>query len=210
MAEVIETVTIDTQTITVTETAQNHFRELLKKEAVEGMNLRAFAANPGTAHAEVAITFCPSGEAEAQDIVLSFGDFILYLEANSKAPLENATIDFIEDALGGQLSIKAPFLKGRTPAGEATLSERIQHVIDSEINPNLASHGGKVALIEILPTKDEAEVIVVLQMGGGCQGCGMAQSTLKNGIEKTLKEKFPEILEIRDATDHTTGENPYY
>jgi Fe/S biogenesis protein NfuA len=183
---------------------------LLKKEAVEGMSLRVFAANPGTAHAEVSITFCPMGEAEKDDYILSYPDFDLYLESSSKAPLEDAVIDFVEDPMGGQLSIKAPFLKGRTPPGDASLAERIQHVIDVEINPNLASHGGKASLIDIIPAKDTEGVIVVLKMGGGCQGCGMAEVTLKNGIEKTLKEKFPEILEIRDATDHTTGKNPYY
>ena len=52
--------------------------------------------------------------------------------------------------------------------------------------------------------------IVVLQFGGGCHGCGMAGATMKNGIEKTLKEKFPEITEVRDATNHALGENPYY
>ena len=82
-------------------------------------------------------------------------------------------------------------------------------MIDSEINPNLAGHGGKVSLVEIIKAESDARAIVVLQFGGGCHGCGMAGVTLKNGIEKTLKENFPEIVEIRDVTDHTKGEDPY-
>ncbi|HXH55230.1 MAG TPA: NifU family protein [Gammaproteobacteria bacterium] len=191
----------------VTEAAQKHFSNLLKKEEVEGMNLRVFVANAGTVHADVSVTYCPPGEEVATDFSLPFESFKLFIDIDSKDSLTDARIDFIEDALEGHLSVKAPFLKGREPALTSTLTERIQFVIDSEINPNLAGHGGKVSLIEIID--DQSGSIVVLQFGGGCHGCGMAGVTLKHGIEKTLKEKFPEIVEIRDATDHTTGADPY-
>lgn len=192
----------------VTEAAQKHFSNLLQKEAVEGMNLRLFVANPGTIHAEVSVTFCPPGKEESTDFSLPFENFNLYVASHSKEPLRDAKIDFVEDVLEGHLSIKAPFLKGRQPAATCSLQERIQFVIDSEINPNLAGHGGKVSLVEIIGAEEGK--IIVLQFGGGCHGCGMAGVTLKHGIEKTLKENFPEIVEIRDATDHTTGEAPYY
>jgi Fe/S biogenesis protein NfuA len=161
-------------------------------------------ANAGTVHADVSITFCPPGSEERSDIPLCFGDFILFVDKTSQDPLNAAVVDFKGDGLGGQLSIKAPYLKGVVPKSDSALRERVQYVIDSEINPNLASHNGRVSIVDILEEK-----IVVLQFGGGCHGCGMANVTLKHGIEKTLKEKFPEIVEIRDATDHTTGEDPY-
>lgn len=192
----------------VTKAAQKHFLNLLQKEEIEGMNLRMFVANPGTIHAEVSVTYCPPGEEESSDLALPFESFKLFIADDAKEPLTDARIDFIEDALEGHLSVKAPFLKGRQPAATSSLQERIQFVIDSEINPNLAGHGGKVSLVEICDEGDKGK-IVVLQFGGGCHGCGMAGVTLKHGIEKTLKEKFPEIVEIRDATDHTTGEAPY-
>ena len=200
----------------VTEAAQKHFSNLLQKEEIEGMNLRVFVANAGTIHADVSVTYCPPGEEVPTDFALPFESFKLFIDLDSKDSLTDARIDFIEDALEGHLSVKAPFLKGREPATTSTLTERIQFVIDSEINPNLAGHGGKVSLIEIMGAQNpsaeaskEIGTIVVLQFGGGCHGCGMAGVTLKHGIEKTLKEKFPEIVEIRDATDHTTGEDPY-
>lgn len=191
----------------VTETAEQHFLGLLQKqrEDTSGLNLRIEVANPGIALAEVSITYCAPGEEEATDIPLSFQDFTLFVANNSKLALQDAVIDIKTDALGEQLSIKAPNLKGQVPHLDAPLSERIQYVIDTEINPNLAGHGGRVNLVDLLE-----ESIVVLQFGGGCHGCGMANVTLKQGIEKTLKEKFSEIVEIRDVTDHTTGENPYY
>lgn len=191
--------------IDVTSSALNHFERLLQKEDLEGMNLRMFVANPGTLHADVSVTFCPPGEQEANDLVLPFENFNLFIAYDSKEALFEAKVDFKEDKVGGQLSIKAPYLKGREPSVESPLKDRIQFVIDSEINPGLAGHGGRVSIVDISESG-----IVVLQFGGGCHGCGMASVTLKHGIEKNLKEKFPEIVEIRDATDHTTGENPYY
>jgi len=193
--------------VVVTQAAQDHFRSLLAKED-EGMNLRVFVANAGTAHAEVSVTFCPPGEEEADDIALDFENFNLFIERASKDALTEGNIDFKADALGGQLSIKAPYLKGRVPETDSPLWERVQYVIDSSINPNLAGHGGRVSIVDIIDAPEGK--IVILQFGGGCHGCGMASVTLKHGIEKTLKENFPEIVEIRDATDHTTGETPYF
>ena len=188
----------------VTEAAKAHFRGLLDKEEITGMNLRMCVANAGTIHADVSITFCPPGEEELSDVRLHFEDFILFVDKGSKDALNTAVVDFKADGLNGQLSIKAPYLKGVAPKPDSSLRERVQYVIDSEINPNLANHGGRVDIVDILEEK-----IVVLRFGGGCHGCGMAGVTLKHGIEKTLKEKFPEIVEIRDVTDHTTGEDPY-
>lgn len=196
---------LDGSCVTVTEAAANHFRQLLQKEDIEGMNLRVFVSHPGTPHAEISVTFCPPSEEEASDIPVSLGDFTVFIDGQSLDALREAKIDFKEDKVGGQLSIKAPNLKGREPSIGSSLRDKIQYVIDSEIDPSLAGHGGRVSIVDILEGG-----IVVLQFGGGCHGCGMANVTLKHGIEKTLKGKFPEIVEIRDVTDHTTGENPYY
>lgn len=191
--------------ITVTKQAEKHFLELLAKEETPGLNLRIYVANPGTAIAEIGLTFCPPNEHEKNDLRIQFEGFILYVDSASKNALKEARIDFQEDDLGGQLSIKAKNLRGAMPSDASPLSDRIQYLLDAEINPNLASHGGRVRLVEILE-----DSIIVLQFGGGCHGCGMANVTLKNGIEKTLKERFPEIIEVRDITDHSTGKNPYF
>ena len=81
---------------------------------------------------------------------------------------------------------------------------RIQEMIDYQINPAVAGHGG---FIELIDFKDGT---VYLRMGGGCQGCGMANVTLKQGIERMLREEIPEIQQIMDETDHAGGSNPYY
>lgn len=84
------------------------------------------------------------------------------------------------------------------------IKKKIQGVLDAEINPAVAAHGGWVELIDV--KKNE----VFIKMGGGCQGCGMADVTLKQGVEKSIRQAVPEIGAIMDTTDHATGRNPYY
>jgi Fe/S biogenesis protein NfuA len=84
------------------------------------------------------------------------------------------------------------------------LKTRVQELIDSMINPAVAGHGGFVELVDVQDNR------VYLLMGGGCQGCGAADITLKQGIERLIKEEIPEVAEVLDATDHSAGSNPYY
>jgi len=192
--------------ITVTDAAQKHFQQLIRNEETPNMNLRIYVENPQTAIAKIGLTFCPEGGEEPQDMTLKLSGFDLYVDPDSTEALVDAKIDYEETEEGGQLNIKAPHLKG-TPPGEAcTLQEQIEYLLRSDINPSLAGHGGRVRLVELV----ENDTVVILEFGGGCQGCGMANVTLKRGIERTLKEKFPNIHEVRDVTDHAAGANPYY
>lgn len=88
---------------------------------------------------------------------------------------------------------------------DSPLEDQINYVLHSQVNPSLASHGGMVSLVEIVD-----ESVAVLQFGGGCQGCGMVDVTLKNGVEKTLLDALPALSEVRDVTDHSVTENAYY
>jgi len=87
---------------------------------------------------------------------------------------------------------------------DVEMKDRIQQLLDESINPAVAGHGGFVQLIDV---KDN---VVYIQMGGGCQGCGMADVTLKAGIERMIMEEVPEVTEVLDTTDHASGNNPYY
>jgi len=114
-------------------------------------------------------------------------------------------VDYATDRMGGQLTIKAPNAKVPMVSEDSPLNERINYYLQTEINPGLASHGGLVTLIDVVD-----EGVAVLQFGGGCQGCGQADVTLKEGIEKTLLERIPELKGVRDVTDHTNRDNAYY
>ena len=87
---------------------------------------------------------------------------------------------------------------------EDLLRQKVQKFLDENVNPAVASHGGSITLIDVQGNN------LFIQMGGGCQGCGMATVTLREGVETSLRQNFPEIGEILDITDHSTGENPYY
>lgn len=185
--------------------AQAYFQKLLAQQDADDLALRLRVLEPGSPRAACDLQFCPEGQQGKQDRRDDYEGFSLFVAGESTSWLDDAVIDYEEEGGSGQLTIKAPNIKGNMPDEQSGLDERIRWVIESEINPQLASHGGMVALETI--TEDTQ---VVLRFGGGCQGCGMADVTLKQGIEKTLMEHFPEITGIMDATDHATGENPYY
>ncbi|MCL1052006.1 Fe-S biogenesis protein NfuA [Shewanella abyssi] len=190
--------------ITISETAQAHFVTLLSDQP-EGTHIRVFVISPGTAQAECGVSYCPPDAVEADDTEFEFTGFNAMVDEKSAPFLEEATIDFVTDQLGSQLTLKAPNAKMRKVSGDAPLVERIEYVIQSEINPQLASHGGNISLVEI--TEDG---IAVLQFGGGCNGCSMVDVTLKDGIEKQLLDMFPgELSGVKDVTEHQHGDHSY-
>jgi len=191
--------------IQITDDAQDYFRKLIEQQDADDLHLRIRVLAPGTPNAECDLQFCPAGQERSSDTRLAFDGFDLLVAEDSTVWLEDAEIDFERSGAGGQLSIRAPGIKGARPDDDAPLEDRVTWVVESEINPMLASHGGRVALVEITEATE-----VVLQFGGGCQGCGMADVTLKQGVEKTLRGHFPEITAVLDATDHRSGTNPYY
>ena len=184
--------------------AQVHFRRLLEQQGVPGMGVRLKVVRPGTAQADCQLEFCEPGDLAGDEWIVECDGFNLYVESASTGWLEDAQIDFQRNPTGGQLTIKAPHIKGRVPGADAGAVERIQHVIDAEINPSLASHGGRVSLVAL-----EADGVAVLRFGGGCHGCGMVDVTLREGIERTLRARVPEVTGVRDVTDHASGESPY-
>ncbi len=191
--------------IHISEAAQAHFVKLLEKQAA-GTNIRVFVVNPGTASAECGVSYCPVDAVEATDLRVAFTGFDAVIDADSKPFLVDAEIDFVTDQMGSQLTLKAPNAKVRKVSDNAPLKERVQYVIDAEINPQLANHGGRVSVVEL--TDDG---VAILQFGGGCNGCSQVDLTLKEGIEKELLNRFSgELSGVRDVTDHQRGEHSYY
>ncbi len=189
---------------TITESAQVYLGELLTKQDCEGISIRMFVANPGTPQAETCIAYCRPGEEQEEDVVLELNGFKAYLEARSLPFLEDAKVDYSADRMGGQLTIRAPNSKMPQVNDDSPIEDRINYLLFNEVNPGLASHGGNVSLVEY--TEDN---YAILKFGGGCQGCSAADITLRNGVEKTLIEKIPGLLGVRDATDHTDTSQAY-
>lgn len=193
------------QLINISEPAEEYLRDLLSKQDKPGMGVRIFVERPGTPHAECCMAYCPEGEQESDDVRYDYDGFHAWVDGKSVRYLEDASIDFKADSMGGQLTFRAP--KSRVPdiSEDASTEERINYVLYAEINPGLAAHGGNVQLLELTE-----ENVAILEFGGGCQGCSVVDVTLRDGVEKTLKERIPELAGVRDKTDHSVRENAYF
>src|SRR5690606_34290756 len=134
-----------------------------------------------------------------------FGSFTMYLDKPSLPFLEDAVVDYSTERMGGQLTIKAPNAKMPKVSEDSPLPDRVNYVLATEINPGLASHGGEVSLVDIIDGG-----VAVLKFGGGCQGCAAVDITLKQGVEKTLIDRIPELKGVRDVTDHSVTDNAFY
>ncbi len=191
--------------ITITENAQEHFAKLLEQQP-DGTNIRVFVVNPGTPNAECGVSYCPANAVEESDTEITYSAFSALIDEISIPFLEDAVIDYVTDKMGSQLTLKAPNAKMRKVSDDASLMERLEYAIQTQVNPQLAGHGGHVELIEI--TEDG---IALLQFGGGCNGCSMVDVTLKDGIEKELLAQFEgELSAVRDATEHNRGDHSFY
>jgi Fe/S biogenesis protein NfuA len=191
--------------ISLSASAQEHFRKLVEQQALPGLGIRVVAVDAGTAKGDCQLEFSEPGDRDGTEWEVECDGFSLYVDAHSVPYLDGASVDYVRSSTGGELTIRAPALRGSVPGADASVVERVRHVIESEINPQLASHGGRVSLREIT-----ADGVVVLQFGGGCHGCGMVDKTLRGGVEKTLKARVPEVTGVADATDHDSGSTPYY
>jgi Fe/S biogenesis protein NfuA len=191
--------------IEITPSAEAHFRKLLEPQK-EGTSIRIFVINPGTPKAECGVSYCPPEAVEGSDTRLSYEGFDALVDEVSIPFLEEAFIDLVEEDTGTQLTLKAPNAKMRKVKDDAPLLERVEYVIQVQINPQLASHGGFIKLIEL--TQDN---VAVIEFGGGCNGCSQVDLTLKDGIEKELLEEFSsELNAVRDITEHESGEHSFY
>ncbi|MGP1958935.1 MAG: Fe-S biogenesis protein NfuA [Arsenophonus sp. NC-CH8-MAG3] len=191
--------------INITEAAQTHFSKLLENQE-PSTQIRVFVINPGTPLAECGVSYCPSDAIEATDIELKFNKFLTFVDKVSAPFLEEAEIDFVTDQLGSQLTIKAPNAKMKKVADDAPLIERVEYVIQLQINPQLAGHGGRISLIRITDDK-----YAIIQFSGGCNGCSMVDFSLKESIEKQLLNIFSgELKGVKDLTEHQRGDHSYY
>jgi Fe/S biogenesis protein NfuA len=192
--------------LTITDSGQDYLAELLTSQDDDVLGIRVFINQPGTPKAETCIAYCR--EEEEADLKISYDKFDAWFEARSIPFLEDAFIDYAKERMGGQLTIKAPNAKMPKVGDDSPIEDRINYVLYNEVNPSLASHGGQVSLVEVV--NEEQGDVAVLEFGGGCQGCGMVDMTLKGGVEKSLLEQIPQLKAVRDVTDHSDTSQAYF
>jgi Fe/S biogenesis protein NfuA len=157
--------------------------------------------------------FQPASDAGADDVVGEYGDLKVIVAASSAEKMRGATLDVGNNAGEQGLVMLNP--NSPSPPRPSTpsypepdlstpLARRIMEVLEQDVNPQIAMHGGWADLVAF------EEGTAYVRMSGGCQGCGLAKVTLSQGIAVAIKDAVPEVLEIVDVTDHASGDNPYY
>jgi Fe/S biogenesis protein NfuA len=191
--------------MTITPSAESYLQDLLSSQDDDTCGIKIFVSEPGTPRAETCIAYAKDDENLSEFLPIDEFEFNLFLEVKSLDFLKDAVVDYSPDKFGGTLTIKAPNAKLPQINENASIEDKINYVLYSEVNPGLAAHGGEVSLIEVID-----EETAILQFGGGCQGCGMVDLTLKDGVEKTLLEQIDGLKSVKDVTDHSYRENAYY
>jgi Fe/S biogenesis protein NfuA len=199
--------------IEVTEIAKKKIMTLMRDQEdqgtiMEGIRVTYSGMLPTL---EYRLAFVEAGKEEAHDVVVSANGIKVFVEERNAGFLSDVRIDFIESLQ--QTGFKVDNPKVVMPATVAPTSPAnlnspeaiaIKQILDTEINPAISSHGGYISLLDV------KEQIAYIQMSGGCQGCGMADVTLKQGVVVAIKKAVPEIIDVLDTTDHGKGNNPYF
>ena len=136
-----------------------------------------------------------------RDSFYEFGDVKVVVDDVSMQSLKGSTIDYKEDLNAAGFVIDNP----NKPVFN-DMERDVQELLNQQINPQIKSHGGQVDVVRY----EEDDSVLYIEMSGGCQGCSSSSATLKNGVETMIYDEFPDIGDIRDVTDHESGENPYY
>ena len=196
--------------IELTPVAREKIRAALERADPPRDHLR-IEARPGRAGFEYRLAAAAGDEMGENDLAQDEGSFRIVLDSESAGWLRGARLDYRETLLetGFRFENPNPPPSPTIPSGvradlTGTTAEKIRRLLDTEINPAVAAHGGRVELAGV------EDGVVYLSFGGGCHGCGLVDVTLKQGIETRLKELLPEIERVVDNTDHTAGANPFY
>jgi len=185
--------------VTFSEAARSKVVELMRSDGRQGLALRFAVTGRGPGGFQYRLGFVEPTERAPDDVAVDAGGFMVFVDPESAPHLGGVSVDYLEGPQESGFKIDNP-----NPLWSDARAAAVQRVLDDEINPAVASHGGWVSLLDV---KDD---VVFIQLGGGCQGCGMVDVTLKQGIEVRIRELVPGIREVVDTTDHAGGSNPYY
>ena len=190
---------VDASFIDISQKAQEHISNFLNASEEKFKGISIIIETKTDSKANYSIQFIELSATPVENISIDLEKFQVFVAKEAIPYLEGTEVDLNDK---GELEAFNPSMSITEISG--SVEEQIQHVLDEEVNPMVASHGGVVSLLEV---KDHN---VYLEFGGGCQGCGMIDVTLKQGVEVMMKAQIPEIEAIYDVTDHAGGTNPYY
>lgn len=186
--------------ITIEETAKDKIRSMLEHEHKGDSALRIRITGRSSTGYQHKLSLVEPGFEKPDDLISESEGIRILVDPKTAKSIEGAKIEFVDDLYGGGFKVNNP----NQPSWSNELEQQVQELIDNQIAPSLAMHGGHLDLLEVRDGK------AFVHFGGGCQGCGMADVTLKQGVEKLIKDTVPGITAVIDSTDHAQGENPYY
>jgi len=185
--------------ITFTEEAKQEIQRLLEQQEQDDLLLRIAVAGRGPQGFQYDMAFVAAEDAREDDVELAVGPFTAVVDPRSAKTLEGTSVDFLDEPHRRGFQVDNPNKEWGDPVTDA-----VQEVIDTSINPGVGMHGGFVSLLGV------RDGTAYIRFGGGCQGCGMVDVTLREGVVTQIREQVPEIQDVVDTTDHTAGTNPYY
>jgi len=185
----------------VTADATRQIKKILEQEELKEQAVRVGIAEKSPTGFQYQLEFCDRGEREQGDVLYEQDEVLFYIDGESLEDLRGTTLDYVDTGFSAGFKFDNP---NKPKLLQNPIAERVYRVIQEQINPGVASHGGHVTLLDV------QEGTVYVRLGGGCQGCGHADTTVKDGITTMICESVPEIHTVLDVTDHAAGTNPYF
>jgi Fe/S biogenesis protein NfuA len=181
--------------LSFTDTARERVRHFLVVQKEQGVSALRVAGN----RADQKLWLVKPEDRRDDDTVFDAGGFEVFVDPLSAANLSGAKVDFVDGVMQSGFRVFYP-----TPTWDDPVAQKVQDVLDRQVNPGVAGHGGTVTLERV------EGGVAYISLGGGCQGCGAADITLRQGIERMICDQVDEIERVADETDHASGTNPYY
>ena len=185
----------------VTADATAQIKKILEQEDLAEQAVRVGIAEKSPTGFQYQLEFCDRSESVASDILFEQDGVLFYVDGESAEDLRGTTLDYVDNGFSAGFKFDNP---NKPKLLQNPIAERVHRVIQDQINPGVASHGGHVTLLDV------QDGTVYVRLGGGCQGCGHADTTVKDGIQTMICESVPEIHTVLDVTDHAAGTNPYF
>jgi len=194
--------------LTFTDKAREMVLTFMDQSGEDHRALRIHLAGGSPLAPAFELTLAEESDRGEEDVEIDAGGFMVLIDSGSADTLEGATVDFANrvNESGFEIIPAAASLPTASPRSmpKGALADKVRLILDEQVNPSIASHGGQINLVDVKGTE------VFMEMTGGCQGCAASQMTLRQGVERMIRQHVPEVTEIHDVTDHAAGDNPYF
>lgn len=193
--------------INFTDRAREMLRTFLGDEDDQALRIRV--GGPKTAPT-FDLSLVDAGDRADDERSMDGDDIVVLVRSDDVDLVDGATIDYVErvnesgfEVKPAQGAVPDPVRRRSEDIPDGPIANRVREVLDNQVNPAIAAHGGMISLVDVEDTE------IYVEMGGGCQGCALSRMTLRQGVERMLREAVPELTAVHDITDHASGENPY-